>query len=658
MGDFDPRAPHGDGEPRVVRDDRVPRVPCAHRDDGDHLDLGIHTGNTYTERESTVPPHGYCGHRRRPTELVGYHFPEHESGPAPQHELLKKAPGKSYTLLPLSNYPVGQVAASNVAPCSFRQDECPGQGNENYDSHENYANYEYYRNRPSADLPRAYSPISSLQLLGMTGTLPPGERHSDTMSSRAPSFSADSSLVSPHLLHPQPAGPTFKKRVRVACRNGRVCIARFFSLDLPNKTVQKTIWGAMGVSIFSITVSSIVYNTNPLHLVERTAVVIWIGASVGVLVILLIYNNSRYSKLSEFGGGPGCQGYWVELAELVDRLPAPSRVHLHDDGVIYRSHAGGKLPSLSHNVIRYADPKQNEPKSQPESESKLSKAVSRTLSRTLSKTFSLSLPKSKSKPEPKAKTTTATESGSTDIVKPIRYGCVVPVTSGPSGPSGPSVEELQPSARSPSPQFSDSAIGVARSDSLRREEDLVKAMKDRHTVLQHQRTPLAATPEVDVFAVGSDSDDSIEVPAPAPAPAVTQGRGLLPDFRFPNPYRPGNRTEPQFGTGLPPRDTWCREPHGSFANLRQDDYGDDDDAKSSAGPSGMANGGVIPARSSSLATARFRELTPITERSSEFLSSPRDIVSSPRTVIQSPPGEMLPSSPPAAHIPSSPSRLF
>ncbi|KAI0879993.1 uncharacterized protein GGS22DRAFT_198407 [Annulohypoxylon maeteangense] len=555
------------------------------------------------------------GHRRQRPDLIGYNFPEHkpdgeaerEAERKPEHkpqqsslqELLKNA-GPDDGPYPWFSRPVPRIdywAESNV---------------DRWDPyHPQYAGNNENRKLPSIELPPAVSPISSFQLLGMTGSVASSQDSQEEPSSQGRDTRASSSVNVPILASP---GTGSKTRAIAAFHDDRLRTRKCCFFFYPShKKATRIIYSSMGIMIVSIIISAVIYNTTQVEGSMKIAILTWLGGSVLILVLLLIYNNARAGRLQEWGRSSGYNKDWVELADMIDSLSAPSRVHLHDNGVVYRAHAGGQLPSLTNVSTTVPGP-----------------------------------PDTASKSKPKSKTSTnALESN-----RATRGGCGMPGLLGLLGSSRSSTESqksVRSTSTSKSTQYCDAnGIGIARSDSLCREEEMVKTMKDRQAMLQKQEAQSADISAT--LVAGSDSEDSIN----KASSTVQQGLASLTNFSLPEPCRPRNKSEWGYGSGLPPRDTWCREPCGSMSNLREDYYGNENPGSSYAASPGIANGGVIPKRSSSLA-ARFNELTPISERSYEGLT-PCSLLLSPRSPSRSR-GTIL-SSPPSAHIPYMGSNFF
>ncbi|KAI1204188.1 uncharacterized protein F4807DRAFT_465915 [Annulohypoxylon truncatum] len=547
------------------------------------------TGSTFDKAEATRRQRA-IGHRRQRSELIGYKFPDHKSEHSLERETEK---GSRQRLLKNAGLDDGPYPwFSRPVP---RTDQWAKSNVDHWDPyHPEYAGNDENRELPSVELPPAVSPISSFQLLGMTGEVAPSQDSQETASSQGLN-TRTSSFVNLPIFEPT---PVTKSRALVTFHNGRFRIRRCFAFRLSRKKVTRIIYSSMGVMVVNIIISAVVYNTTTLEGTMKIAVLSWLGGSILVLLVLLIYNSARCSRLQESGDNPGYNKDWAELGDIVDALPPPSRVRLHDNGLVYRAHAAGQLPSLTNVSSVYPNPP---------------KAASK------SKSMFAWLYKSKSKASANA----------TESDQAIRCGCAV---SGQPGRPGPSIES-QGSIRSTSMQYGEAdGIGIARSDSLRREEEMANTMKDRHRMQQQQQ----GAPSAETSAAASSASQRVPT--------------SVPNFSFPLPRRPSREPEREYGSGLPPRDRWCKEPCGSMSNLRDDHYGNEDPGASPEDSSEVASGGKMPKRVCSLA-ARFNELTPITERSGETLTPRSLLLSSPLEAIHS-------SSPPPAHIPYTGSNFF
>ncbi|KAI1453366.1 hypothetical protein F4805DRAFT_461870 [Annulohypoxylon moriforme] len=551
--------------------------------------IGSGSGNTdYTSQRQLT------GHRRQRPGLVGYKFSEHKledelergSEQVSRRELLKNA-GPDDGPYPWFTRPVPRIdywAESNV---------------DRWDPyHPEYAGNDENRRLPSIELPPAVSPISSFQLLGMTGPVAPSQDSQEASSLQGPDTRASSAANLPVLESRQTSSRTranadvyndyFRTRDRDRDRDRdreRCC----FFFRLSHKKAMWAIYSSIFILIVSIAVSAVIYDGIKTEGSFKTAAAFWIGGNVLFLVVMLVYNNARAGRLQERGPSSGQDKGWEELSRTVGGLRAPNPVQVHGNGVVYRAHAGGQLSSLT-NV----------------------KATS----------------ESKSKAKSKA----------------TRGSCM-------SGFLGSSRSSAEPpnSVRSGSTQCSDAdSVGIARSDSLQREEEMAKAMKDRHDMLREQEAQDAHEADASTTpAADSDSGGSVE----KTLSVTQQGSASMSILNLPESCLPTNKSEQGFGSGLPPRDTWCREPCGSMSNLRADYYGNEDPGPSSVAPSKVANGGMIPKHTSSLA-ARCSELTPIAERSYEGLS-PRSLLLSSHDSIQTPSRSRgaVPSSSPSADTP-------
>ncbi|KAI1088985.1 hypothetical protein F5B19DRAFT_398868 [Rostrohypoxylon terebratum] len=499
------------------------------------------------------------GHRRQGSELIGYKYPppdaEHPSKSSPE-QLRQGTPEQSILqqilrIAGTDDGPYPLFTRPGTRPnTQTRNNIHPG--DQNQPNLPNRAGSDGNVNSPATELPRAVSPISSFRLLGMTGEVEPSEDSQETPPPTQTN-TRTSSRVNHHTMprHRSDSG-------------GYVANSEYFhifeccSYIVTVDKVNFILYIFMIILIISIYVSSTVWNKSQYEEPKKLWVLGWLLGSIFALIILLACYQTRDANLKECGYPTGYDKNrdWIALGDMDDA--ANQRARFQDPDPDHAVYAGVPSPMFTEDISPYPNPHDtyNYPERDPNRLSVFSKA----------------------KITSKAKR--RSQSAQSD--------------SGAAGSSGPSIP-LQ---------------DLTRRDSVRQEDEMAKAMQDRHRVLQEEE--------------GQSAGRSTAL---------------------------AGHSERQFGEGLPPRDRWYREPRGSTSNLRPDHY-DNGVAGPATGSSRMTNVGKAPMHSSSVAT-RFNELTPITERSGEVLSPRSTLLSSPQEATKSPSrsDEAAPSSPPAASAP-------
>ncbi|KAI1388091.1 uncharacterized protein F4822DRAFT_430845 [Hypoxylon trugodes] len=90
---------------------------------------------------------------------------------------------------------------------------------------------------------------------------------------------------------------------------------------------QTILYAIVILSLLDVAASIVVWNVATLNTWDDEAVVVvWMGASVGVLIVILIINSHRSSQIAESEGM--IYNEWYELGNTNDGIRTPPRAHV------------------------------------------------------------------------------------------------------------------------------------------------------------------------------------------------------------------------------------------------------------------------------------------------------------------------------------------